>query len=324
MDKTEKQPHKADYRGTGDFALRLTALQHLRSVAWAMLASECGLVTRRIMMSLNGCAGADPYEADGAEVTAGPRLPRTKGAVAVIPIQGIIGQNPGGDYWADVYTSRVQGQLLGYVANPSIGAVVLAIDSPGGLAMGTPELGDTIREAREVKPIYAVGEGLMASAAYWIGSQATKLFASRSTKVGSIGVWSMHVDISEALKELGWDVTLISAGEYKTEGNPWEPLSEEAAAETQRVVDVIYDDFLADVARGRSVSKSVVKSDFGQGRLIEAGRAKGLGMIDGVATLPEVLGAIVGPKRGAAARASASLAIEREAGAHLEPGSLGS
>jgi capsid assembly protease len=226
-----------------------------------------------------------------------PRLPKTDGGIGLITIQGVIGHRPGGGYYANTYSAEVADWLRKMAANPSIGAIVLDIDSPGGTVAGLAEAADTINDVKAIKPVYAVANPEAASAAYHLGSQATKFFATPSGEVGSIGVWAAHVDLSEALTNAGIKVSLISAGKYKVEGNPFEPLGEVAREEIQRSVDMHYEAFLKSVARGRSTTPATVRDTFGQGRMVEAPRAKDLGMIDAIHTIGEVLGGIVKSNR---------------------------
>lgn len=76
----------------------------------------------------------------------------------------------------------------------------------------------------------AVSSGMAASAAYYLASQADEIVVSNSSGAGSVGVYVAHIDASEYEKNIGIKTTLISAGKYKTEGNPFEPLTEEARA----------------------------------------------------------------------------------------------
>jgi len=135
-----------------------------------------------------------------------------------------------------------------------------------------------------------------ASAAYWIGSQATKFYVTPSGEVGSIGVWSMHVDYSRANEQDGIAVTFVSAGEHKVEGNPHEPLSDEARAEMQRSVDETYREFVAAVARGRNVTPAKVLADFGNGRMLTARAAVQAGMADAVKPFEAVLTEVAASK----------------------------
>ena len=248
-------------------------------------------------------------EAEEAKV---PRLAKVKGAVAVIPVYGGVAQHRGSDYWGGVFTEELVGLVGQMVAAQNIGAVVLSFDSPGGIVYGVPEAADTIRELAQVKPVYGHVKAEAASAAYWLAASTTKLFAQPSAKVGSIGVWTMHIDASQMFEKYGWDVSLISAGKYKVEGHPFGPLEDEARAELQRSVDQYYEDFLAGVAVGRDASKGTVKSDFGEGRMLNANAANAAGMIDGIATLPELLAGLIKSENQGARRRSLATRIAIE------------
>jgi HK97 family phage major capsid protein len=120
-------------------------------------------------------------------------------------------------------------------------------------------------------------------------SAASKAFSTPSGEVGSIGVYSAHQDISGAQKKLGVKTTLVSAGKFKTERSPFEPLSDEAKAAMQEKVDAYYEMFVAAVAEGRGVSVETVRDTFGQGRTVMAAKAADAGMVDAVATYEDVL-----------------------------------
>jgi signal peptide peptidase SppA len=249
-------------------------------------------------------------ESPGPAQAAIPRLPKTSGQAAVIPIRGVIGQHRGGDYWAGTYTEVLSAQIARLVADPAIGCILLDIDSPGGIVYGTPELAEQILAFRDLKPIYAVANGMAASAAYWIASAATKVFVTPSGEVGSIGVWNSHWDWSKALEQEGVDVTMIHAGKYKIEGHPYAPLPEEAREEMQQSVNRYHDMFLGAGAKGRGTTKATVRETFGKGRLLGAEAAKAAGMVDGIATVNDVLAAVLKPRN---ARQSAALGLSARA-----------
>jgi ClpP class serine protease len=142
-------------------------------------------------------------------------------------------------------------------------------------------------------------------------------------EVGSIGVYGVHKDVSVAAEKQGMKVTFISAGPYKVEGNPFEPLSAEAQAYGQTLVDATYDTFIADVARGRGVKAAVVRGGYGQGRVVLAKDAVKEGMADRVATMDETLRRVAKMKPSGGSRAMAEGAelvageVEAQAGAHL-------
>jgi hypothetical protein len=140
------------------------------------------------------------------------------------------------------------------VANPDIGAIVIDVDSPGGLLDLIPETAAEVFNARGTKPIIAVVNTLACSAAYWIAAQADELVSTPSGSAGSVGVYRIHEDWSGANEQMGIDPTYVYAGTYKTEGNPDEPLGDDARAEWQTHVDLIYGEFTTAVAEGRGVS----------------------------------------------------------------------
>jgi signal peptide peptidase SppA len=213
----------------------------------------------------------------------------TQGSIAVIPVYGTVMQRASQLALCDGSTSTqaISQALRQALADPSIGAVVLDIDSPGGSVYGVAELAAEIRAAS--KPVTAVANSLAASAAYWLGASAAEFFVTPGGEVGSIGVWMAHEDWSRALEQAGVTTTLISAGKFKVEGNPYGALDEEARAFMQSRVDDYYAAFTRDVARGRKVSVEDVRSGMGQGRVLGAAAAQAQNMVDGVMTFDQVL-----------------------------------
>ena len=241
-------------------------------------------------------------EIEKVMATRSVRSSRVSGQVAVIPLVGTISQRIGmmAESSGGISTERFARNFDEAMANKSVGAIVIDTDSPGGSVYGVSELSNHIYSARGTKPIVAVSNSLMASAAYWIGSAADEIVVTPGGEVGSIGVLSVHTDISKAEEEMGIKYTIVKAGKYKAEGNPHEPLSDEALTEYQSRVDEYYDMFVGDVARNRGTSKNKVLNDFGQGRVVGASQAVAAGMVDRVATLDKVITDIgTVPKRSA-------------------------
>ena len=218
---------------------------------------------------------------------------QVQGSIAVLPLYGAIMQraNMVSDVSGGGATSTQQftRALREAVTNPAVESIIIDIDSPGGSVNGTPELASEIYRARGKKPIIGIANALCASAAYWIGSQCSEIYCTPSGQVGSIGVYQCHQDIGEALKKDGVSVTMISAGKFKVEGNPYEPLSDAARANLQKMVNDSYEMFVADIARGRGVSIASVKNGMGEGRCLSASDALQARMIDGIATFDEVV-----------------------------------
>lgn len=231
------------------------------------------------------------------------------GQVAVIPIRGYLSYQP--SFFSEIFggavVTRIRANLRAAVADPAVRAILLAVDSPGGEVSGIPELAAEIRAARESKPVVAVADTLAASAAYWLASQASAFYVMPSGLVGSIGVFTVHLDMSGMLEQDGVKATIVKAGEYKAEGNPYEPLSDEAKAHLQDRVDEVYQAFVGDVAAGRGVTPAVVRADYGQGRTLSAKPAKAAGMVDAIGTFDDALaraGRLRTPRQTAAAQAA--------------------
>jgi signal peptide peptidase SppA len=175
------------------------------------------------------------------------------------------------------------------LADEAVKAIMLDIDSPGGDASLIPELSAEILAARGQKPIVAMANTWAASAAYHIAAAADEIVVTPSGEVGSIGVWTAHKDVSAKEAQDGEKTTLVSAGKYKTERNPFEPLTDEAKSYMQDQVNETYATFLSDVAKGRGVPVSEVRSGYGEGRMVKAKKALEMGMVDRVATYDETL-----------------------------------
>jgi len=244
-----------------------------------------------------------------------PKVPTTQiaGAIAVLPLYGILVQRAGmiTDYSGGTSTQQFAAQLGAVLRDPAIDAVVLDVASPGGSVYGIVELADQVFAARGTKPIIAVANSMAASAAYWIATQADELVVTPGGEVGSIGVYSMHQDVSQAEQTAGRRTTFISAGKYKTEGNPFEPLSEEARAALQQRVDELYGMFVDAVARGRGATPDAVRNGFGQGRMVGAERAIAGGMADRIETLDQTLARLAGDLVSQKQRAGAAGAVAR-------------
>ena len=218
---------------------------------------------------------------------------QSSGGIAVLPLYGIVTQR--GNMVDDVSgpgttsTQQFSSALRQLLADDTVGQILIDIDSPGGSVYGVAELADEIQSARAQKPVVAVANSLAASAAYWIGCSASEFYVTPGGEVGSIGVWQAHQDFSRALDEAGVKTTLISAGKFKVEGNPYSPLDDEAQSFMQSRVDDYYAAFTKAVARGRGVPISQVRDGMGQGRVLGADAALAQNMVDGVATFDEVI-----------------------------------
>jgi signal peptide peptidase SppA len=239
------------------------------------------------------------------------------GSVAIIPMYGLITQRESlmGAMSGGTSIDELRSLLRSALVDPAVQAVVFDIDSPGGSVDGAPEFAAELRGlSKGAKPIVAQINTLCASAAYWLASNMTEIAMTPSGEVGSIGVYAAHEDMSQAEQLAGIKTTLISAGPYKTEGNPFEPLGDEARAAIQDQVDAFYGMFLNDVAKGRGATPHAVASGYGEGRTLLASKALAAGMVDRIDTLEATVRRLQ-PKANAVRSAAAVIPLNRAASA---------
>ena len=281
------------------------------------------------LIALEPQAGAPapaPAQARSQELTLDPDMSpadvgsEKKSVLGVIPVRGVIAhrisimeQQSGG-----TSAELIKRDVRAMAGDDRVRTILLDVDSPGGVDALIEELAQEIRAAGQRKRVVAVANTVMASAAYWLASGTTEIVASPSAQVGSIGIYGLHVDRSKQLDEQGLSVTYISAGKYKTEANETEPLSDDAIAHLQSMVDARYRAFVRDVAKGRRVSVRAVRSGFGEGRVVGAQTALDLGMVDRVDTLDNTLArelqqAAKADKASASARDSSRRSRRRQA-----------
>lgn len=290
-------------------------LKAIYEMPWAIQQEKLAAIVEMVHLRANGLETSFA-DAERAPVMAAMSAPaRNGGSVAILPIFGTISQrmNVMSDFSGGTSTEKFTTSFRQAMADSSVKAIVLNVDSPGGTIYGVDELASEIYKARGEKRVVAIANSLSASAAYWIGSAAEEFSVTPGGEVGSIGVFAAHMDESTALAAEGIKTTLISAGKYKTEGNPYEPLSEEARTAMQSRVDDYYGMFVDAVARNRGVTAGRVKTGYGQGRVMGAQDALKAGMVDRVATLDQTLArlGVTAPARTAARGMSAETRMRR-------------
>lgn len=222
--------------------------------------------------------------------------------VAIITLEGVMAKrmNLFTRISGGVSTQLAGQQVDAALADPNVKAIVLAIDSPGGTVDGTQALADQVYAARGKKPIYAFADGAMCSAAYWVGSAAEKCYiAGDTTLVGSIGVLGAYQDTSASDGQRG--VRELRAGKFK--GN-----APHAPGMAQDNVDAMYEVFVSAIARNRGVDAETVKQDMADGQVFIGQKAIEAGLVDGVATLDQVVAMAVSASNDAGANSTAALA----------------
>lgn len=209
--------------------------------------------------------------------------------IAVIPIYGTLVRRTQGLEAQSGLTSYagIAQSLETALADPSVAAILLDIDSPGGESSGVFDLADRIRAATAIKPVWAVANDMAFSAAYALGSAASRLIVSRTGGVGSIGVIAMHVDQSVRDVQDGVAYTAVFAGDRKNDLNPHAPISGEAHSFLQGEVNRIYDLFATTVAKHRGMGVNTIKST--QAALYFGADAVSSGLADDVGTLDDAI-----------------------------------
>ncbi|MDQ5870607.1 MAG: S49 family peptidase [Acidobacteriota bacterium] len=218
-----------------------------------------------------------------------------EGGVAVLLIEGVLSKrmNMFSEISGGTSTQLMARDFRAALEDDDVKSILLVIDSPGGEVDGTQEFARLVAEARSVKPVVALAEDTMASAAYWIGSAAQSVYlSSETTQVGSIGVIATHVDRSAADKEAGLKYTEVTAGRYKGLGSPHQPLSKEDRGEIQDEVDYIYSVFVNDISANRGVTPAKVLSDMADGRIFIGQEAIDAGLVDGLVSRVDLLEAM--------------------------------
>jgi len=219
--------------------------------------------------------------------------------VGVVSMFGVIAQrmNLFASISGGTSTEQMAAEFRALLDDRDVRAILFAIDSPGGSVYGIDELASEIRASRGIKPIIAHANPKAASAAYWLGAQADEFVVTPSGDVGSVGVVSAHTDLSGTAEKTGIKTTLISAGRYKTEDNPYEALSEEGRAYLQARVDETHARMVRAIAAGRKVSDATVRAGFGEGRVLGAEAALAAGMVDRIEPFEATLARLQGRAR---------------------------
>jgi capsid assembly protease len=202
--------------------------------------------------------------------------------VAIIPVQGVLSKD--GPSWYGSNYDTISKALEDATSNPDVKHIVLQVDSPGGEVTGLPETAALVASAAQKKPVTAMVEGMSASAAYLLSSQARDIVLTPSGEVGSVGVRMMHVDMSKMLEDAGYKVTELYSGDFKTEWSPFKPLSEEAQADMKPRLENVHAQFIQAVAEGRGhrATEDIKAKRFGEGRMFDAPVALSHGMVDRV------------------------------------------
>ena len=204
-----------------------------------------------------------------------------KSHVALINIKGVISSS-------DFYTKNIRK----YLKDENIHALLLKIESPGGVPGSAQAIFNELKTFKEKKPVVAMIENIGTSAAYYISAASDHIIANPSSLVGSIGVW---LNLPPNIKGLAdrWDIKFrnIKSGKYKTIASPFKDDSPDELAQLQSVSDDSYNQFVKDIAESRNLSLKN-KTEWADGKLLTGNQALKLKLIDQLGSVKDAIAKI--------------------------------
>jgi len=208
-----------------------------------------------------------------------PKAYIAEDGTGVSPIAGVIGKSlsPLEKMTGAVDVSDIADTIDEYAMNPQVTRIAFQVSSPGGTVTGVEELANKVRNI--AKPTMSYTDTEMASAAYWVAAAADKVVASPSSTVGSVGVYMVVADYSEAAKAEGIKMIVIKAGQHKAIGVPGAEVTDAHQAHLQEGVDEIHADFKAAVLKTRKM----VKAEDMEGQVFSGKQAAQRGLVTGLA-----------------------------------------
>jgi len=210
---------------------------------------------------------------DGGGPLFGPR-------VAVVELEGLIAE-----------TDDIVRELRHHRDNPSVRAVVIRINSPGGVVGPTQEVHDALLRVRQAgKPVVASLGSVAASGGYYIAVAADQIYANPGSLTGSIGVIMQMANVDALMKKVGVDYVVVKAGQFKDLGNFSRPMTPEERRVIQALLDDVHGQFIEAVAKGRKLDRTAV-AKFADGRVFSGTQALGLNMVDALGGLEEAIDA---------------------------------
>lgn len=221
----------------------------------------------------------------------GYSLARRENGVALIDIEGSL-VNRGAWIGTDsglVSYEGIGAQIDAALADDEVHSILLDIDSPGGEATGMFSIAEKVRQANSEKHVVAVVNDVAASAAYGIASGASEVVISPTSFTGSIGVVMVHFDHSGEMKKKGIKPTILQKGAQKTHGHPFAPLDSDALASLNKMMTILYDQFLETVAEGRGAKLDANAARATEAAIFVGQEAIDAGVADQIGTFDEVL-----------------------------------
>ncbi|HEU4683363.1 MAG TPA: signal peptide peptidase SppA [Nitrospira sp.] len=203
----------------------------------------------------------------------------TEDRIALVRIEGVI-----------LDSQSTVMELKRFGENPSIKAIVLRIDSPGGGVVPSQEIYDAVQRVRNKnsKAVIASMGTVAASGGYYIAAATDRIIANPGTLTGSIGVIMETANVEGLLKKIGVEGIVVKSGKFKDVGSPLRKMSEEEQALLQSVMDDVHKQFIDAVAEGRAMEVSAVQA-LADGRIFTGRQAKDAKLVDELGNLEDAI-----------------------------------
>lgn len=213
---------------------------------------------------------------------------QTGDTVGIVRIEGAIYDGSTTSlFGGEALAQEIIDQLDSAADDPSIAAVVLRINSPGGSASASWEIAEAIRRVQEAgKPVVVSMGDTAASGGYWIASAADYIVATPSTMTGSIGVIMEMANLEALYEKIGYRSEVLKSGPYKDIGSSSREMLPEEREILQSMINQIYEQFIQVVAEGRKMDPAAVRA-IADGRVMTGTQAVELGLVDEIGDLHE-------------------------------------
>ncbi|WP_449542430.1 S49 family peptidase [Enterobacter ludwigii] len=206
---------------------------------------------------------AEPLALFGDDEEMGPRPARSyqvTNGIAVLPVSGTLVSKTRSlqPYSGMTGYNGIIARLQQAISDPGVEAILLDMDTPGGMVSGAFDCADIIARMRDIKPVWALANDMNCSAGQLIASSASRRLVTQTARTGSIGVMMAHSNYGAALKTNGVEVTLIYSGAHKVDGNPYEKLPKDVRADFQTRIDATRQMFAEKVSAYTGMSVQAV------------------------------------------------------------------
>ncbi len=200
-------------------------------------------------------------------------------SVAMIKIEGVIAASSDSSILggATVDPESIISQIRQANKDSRVASILLRVDSPGGSAAASQEIYEEVKRSK--KPVVVSIADIGASGAYYISSGADEIMSSPASMVGSIGVILSVPNLEELYKKLGISYVTIKQGKYKDIGSSDRPMTEEEKQLLTKETEIIYEQFIKDVAEGRDMPEEKVR-EYATGMAWAGSEAKEMGLVD--------------------------------------------